>query len=114
MAEVKILVDVWHQIVDGRRVRRSKGDIVDISDEDQCQWLVSAGIATQDTGGAASVSDASAKAPAASNAPAKAKPNPVEKPLNTQARAAWDKYARAVGVDPTKFKTKADLQAALN
>lgn len=114
MAEVKILVDVWHQIVDGRRVRRSKGDVVDISDEDQCQWLVSAGIATPDTGAAASVSNASAKAPAAATAPTKTKPKPVEKPLNTQARAAWDKYARAVGVDPTKFKTKAELQAALN
>lgn len=36
-------------------------------------------------------------------------PTSVERPAKTATRQAWDEYARALGLDPAEFSSKADL-----
>jgi hypothetical protein len=37
----------------------------------------------------------------------------VEKPVETAPRAAWDEYARSIGLDPAAFSSKAKLIDAI-
>lgn len=113
MPELKILVDRWYQQDGERRVLRQKGEIVDVTEE-QAEWLEASGIAGDPSDEPEPVVDPEPDPVAEAPAEVEAEATPeVERPLNAANRAAWDAYATAVGVDPSKFKSKDELIAAL-
>ena len=118
-----VCVDDWYQIVDGRRVHRRRGDSVDIPEE-FFGWAVRCGIAkpvaeesqkeepvdkTLEEGGIEKPEEHK-EGEAGGEESEPAKPN---RPPHAANRKAWDAYAKSVGVNPERFKTKEELIAAL-
>ncbi|WP_417287116.1 hypothetical protein [Corynebacterium variabile] len=97
----------------GEMLTHRRGDLIDLAD-DEANRLVTLGIAVGEND-APPEEIPSAVPPAA--------PAPVSEPESTgdgpkrpspaMNREKWDAYARAVGVDPGKFKSKQELIAAL-
>lgn len=126
-----VCVDDWYQIVDGRRVHRRRGDSVDISEED-FGWAVRCGIAKpvaeesqkepqEEPQKEEPVDDEpeegeveNPKAPEEGDTSGEeSKPDKPNRPPHAANRKAWDAYAKSVGVDPERFKSKEELIAAL-
>lgn len=112
----------WNQLDDGKFTMRSKGDVIEVSDETGA-WLLKCKSAKHieeseeidsddapDPDGDSETSDSDTdgnpdEAATSDDAP--------ERPAGAANRAAWDSYARALRKDPSVYKTKEDLMADL-
>lgn len=122
-----LTVGTWYQLDSGRFVKRVKGDLVEVSEQTGA-WLLRVGSAkhpggeaeaeesqeqeTLSTGGVAPEPDSEVEP----SEPAESPESPageVARPANAANRATWDAYARKQGIDPTQFKQKDELIAAL-
>lgn len=127
MMKLILTVDTWYQLDSGRFVKRSKGDLVEVSEQTGA-WLLRVGSAKHpeeseeielsqetetSTAGeidqAADSEDESSELTESQEEPAEV----VDRPANAANRDTWDAYARKQGIDPSQFKQKNELIAAL-
>ncbi|QRV71422.1 hypothetical protein clg_66 [Corynebacterium phage CL31] len=122
-----LTVGAWYQLDSGRFMKRVKGDLVEVSDQTGA-WLLRVGSAkhpggeaeaeesqeqeTLSAGGVAPEPDSGDEPPEPAESP-DGHTEVVDRPANAANRDAWDAYARKVGVDPTQYKSKEELRAAL-
>lgn len=97
----------------GRLVGHHRGDVLDLDDAEALR-LVSLDIAV-DEADAPTITATPEPVPQVPSAEPEATPvaDGPDRPSPAMNREKWDAYARAVGVDPSKFKTKQELIAAL-
>lgn len=122
-----LTVGTWYQLDSGRFVKRVKGDLVEVSEQTGA-WLLRVGSAKHPGGEAEAEESQEQETLAAGDVapepdsgdepsdPVESQGSPageVDRPANAANRATWDAYARKLGVDPTQFKQKDELIAAL-
>lgn len=118
-----LTVTKWYQLDNGHFTERKRGELIEVNDQ-VGEWLLRHGSAkhpdeetsttdtpvdedpTSDTVTPDDSSDAPDDDPAD-------KDDQPQRPANAANRPTWDAYARKVGVDPTQFKSKEELMAAL-
>lgn len=118
LMRVRLLTDRF-RIREGNKIRYfTKGDVFEAG-ESQGQRLVKIGAAVVD-GGVSPQVDELTEAPTVGSAePAVIEMGPdkpessVNRPPNAANRESWDNYARAMRVDPSAFKSKEELIAAI-
>lgn len=112
-----LTVTKWYQLEDGHFAERKRGDLIEVSAK-VGEWLLRNGSAKHPDDETPDVDEESKREPDADVADIPAD-DPVDegeqlqRPVNAANRNAWDTYARKVGVDPTQFKSKEELMAAL-
>lgn len=121
-----LTVTKWYQLDDGHFTERNRGDRIEVSDQ-VGEWLLRNGSAkhpedgpeeaTGEASPAGEVLDqedhTSTEDVSADEGNTVGDDDQLDRPANAANRPTWDAYARKVGVDPTQFKSKEELMAAL-
>lgn len=121
LMRVRLLTDRF-RIREGNKIRYfTKGDVFEAGDP-QGQRLVKIGAAvpagviaeqTVDEGEDHPEDEPNLDAVAPDEAPVVDETSTITRPANAHNRDKWDAYARAMKIDPTQFKTKDELIAAI-